>query len=346
MTRPLNALLIGVGMVADMHAQAIKATEGRVRLAAVHARREDAARAFAAKHGVETVPPSLSQAAHLDGVDFAILTTPPNARRAYVTPFLERGVPMLVEKPVARNLEEAKRFVAGFEAAKVPLGIVLQHRMRAAARTLADRVARGQLGAIASAELRVPWWRDQSYYDAPGRGSYARDGGGVLITQAIHSLDLLLHLCGPVESVQALTATTPLHQLEAEDFAGAVLQLRSGAIAGVMASVTHFPGGAEEIIVNGTEGSARLASDHLTLALRSGQTERFGADAATGGGADPMAFSHAWHQAVIEDFADALRADRPPAITGQSALAVHALIDAINHSARTGQRVAVESTDA
>ena len=101
----------------------------------------------------------------------------------------------------------------------------------------------------------------------------------------------------------------------------------------------------KEIILNGTQGSAHLSSDHLQIALHSGKNEEYGANAATGGGADPMAFSHAWHQAVIEDFADALQSGRDPAITGRSALAVHALIDAINLSDKTGQRVTVEAND-
>lgn len=344
MTHPLNALLVGAGMVADMHAAAIKATEGRIKLAAVLTRRKETAGAFAAKHEIETVWTALEQAAQADDIDFVVLTTPPNARLEFAE-FAKRGIPMLAEKPVARNLSEARQFVAAFDAAKVPLGIVLQHRMRSAAKVLSTYIASGQLGSIASAELRVPWWRDQSYYDAPGRGDYARDGGGVLITQAIHSLDLLLQFCGPVETVQAMTATTSLHKLEAEDFAGAVLQFRSGAIGTVMASVTHYPGDAEEIVLNGTRGSAKLASDQLHIALHSGETKDFGADAATGGGADPMAFSHVWHQAVIEDFAEAVRYNRPPAITGQSALAVHALIEAINQSADTGRRVSVEPID-
>lgn len=344
MTRPLNALLIGVGMVADMHADAIKATEGRIKLAAVYARRTESANAFASKHGIETVWNEWDDSARPNGIDFAILTTPPDARLQFAG-LAQHGIPLLAEKPLARNLNEARQLVAAFNERKVPLGIVLQHRMRSAAEILSTHIANDHLGKIASAELRVPWWRDQSYYDAPGRGDYARDGGGVLMTQAIHSLDLLLQFCGPVESVQAMTATTSLHELEAEDFAGAVLQFRSGAIGSVMASVTHYPGDAEEIILNGTKGSAKLASDHLRIALHSGEIQDFGAAAATGGGADPMAFSHAWHQAVIEDFADAVRDNRPPLITGQSALAVHALIEAIEKSANTGRRVSVEPID-
>ena len=344
MTDQTKALIVGVGMVADMHANAINATQGRVILHAALGRRPDAVDRFAKKHGVKTSLYTLDEEADLSEIDIAIVTTPSDARREFIAPFAAQGIPLLVEKPVARTLEEARAFVSACEDAQIPLGIVLQHRMRWSARLLMDRIADGRLGEIASLELRVPWWRDQSYYDSPGRGSFARDGGGVLMTQAIHSLDLLLQFCGPVDTVQALTSTTALHTLEAEDFAGAVMRFHSGAVGSVMASVTHFPGGAEEIILNGTKGSAHLASDHLRVFYQNGETEELGKDAATGGGADPMAFSHAWHQAVIEDFAQAVADQRPPAITGRSALAVHALIDAITRSASTGQRTTVEPT--
>lgn len=345
MTDCANALLIGVGMVADMHAAAIKATNGAVKIHAVCARRAAEATRFAKAHDIERAFGSLDEGGALDNVDFAILTTPPDARLDLIGPLAQHGIPVLIEKPVARTLSEARQVVETCAMQNLLLGVVLQHRMRPAARVLAEKVNAGALGHIASVELRIPWWREQSYYDTPGRGSFARDGGGVLITQAIHSLDLMLQFCGPVASVQAMTATTELHQLEAEDFAGAVVQFASGAIGTITASVTHFPGGSEELFLNGTKGSAHLSSNHLRFYGHEGVVEDIGATAATGGGADPMAFSSAWHQAVIEDFADAVRTQAPPAITGQSALAVHALIDAIQTSAKTGRRIDVEHTD-
>lgn len=336
--RPLNAVLIGLGMVADMHAAAIAATGGAVRLAAVYARDPDRARAFAARHGGPKVMASLDEITADRTLDFAILATPPDARAPYIPELARHGVPVLTEKPLARTLDEAHALVETCEAAQVPLGVLLQHRMRPAALALQERLKRGELGRIATVELRVPWWREQSYYDTPGRGTLARDGGGVLITQAIHSLDLMLQFCGPVAEVQAMTATSSLHRMEAEDFAAAALRFRSGAVGSVMASVTHYPGGAEEIMVNATGGSAHLTANRLAIHRHGHPPEEIGALSATGGGADPMAFSHDWHRAVITDFAEAVRDGRQPAITGRSALPVQALIAAIESSARTGQR--------
>ncbi|MCU9840198.1 Gfo/Idh/MocA family oxidoreductase [Ruegeria sp. WL0004] len=336
--KPMHTVLIGLGMVTDLHANAIAATDGEVVLAAVYARNPERAHAFANRHGGPRVMTSLDEIVADRTLDFAILATPPDARAPYIPTFARRGLPVLTEKPLARTVDEARALIETCETAGLPLGVLLQHRMRPAALALQNRLAQGELGEIATVELRVPWWRDQSYYDTPGRGTRSRDGGGVLITQAIHSLDLMLQFCGPVADVQAITATSPLHQMEAEDFAAAALRFRSGAVGSVMASVTHYPGGAEEIVINCTAGSAHLAANRLMLHRHGHPPEEIGTLSGTGGGADPMAFSHDWHRAVIADFAEALRNGRQPAITGRSALPVQALIAAIERSARTGQR--------
>ncbi len=328
--------LIGLGMVAQTHVAALRAAG--LTLSCVMGRNAAKTRAFAGHVGAEAV---FDVNAIAEQSDFVILVTPPDARAAYVTALAERGIPILSEKPLERDLPRAKALVELCETAGMPLGVTLQHRMRPAAIELLGRLR--ALGAVASVDLRVPWWREQSYYDAPGRGTFARDGGGVLITQAVHAMDLMLQCCGPVEAVQAMVATTPLHQLEAEDFAAAALRFRSGAVGALMASVTHRPGGTESLAINATGGSARLEGNVLTLHWADGRTETFGEGGATGGGADPMAFNHGWHQAVITDFADALREGRAPVITGRSALPAQALVDAIQRSACDGCRVGVEN---
>lgn len=338
----LNAALIGVGMVADMHAAAIAATKGAVRLAGVLGRDPERALSFAETHSVPRTYPDLAGLI-ADRPDFAILITPPNARADICAGLATAGIPVLAEKPLERDLPRARALVEVFEAAGLPFGVTLQHRMRPAAQALKSRLNDGVLGEIATVECRVPWWRDQSYYEKPGRGTYAQDGGGVLITQAIHTIDLMLQLAGPVAEVQAIAARSALHDLEAEDFAAAALRFESGAAGSLMASVTHFPGGSEEITLNGTRGSATLSANALTIRPHEGGEEVIGAAGGSGGGADPMAFSHDWHRAVIADFANALIQGRPPAIPARSALPAQALIDAIQTSARSGIRQIVET---
>ncbi|MEM6635218.1 MAG: Gfo/Idh/MocA family oxidoreductase [Pseudomonadota bacterium] len=336
------AVLIGLGMVAEMHAAAIAATDGAVTLHGVLGRDRAKAQAFADRHGVAVVYSDFDRLLADPGIDFAILATPPDARAGFAQALSAIGMPTLMEKPLERDLPRARNIVDTYRNANVPLGVVLQQRLRPEVAQVAGWVRDGALGDLASVELRVPWWRPQSYYDAPGRGSFERDGGGVLITQAIHAIDLMLELCGPVSEVQAITATSRLHRLEAEDFAAAGLVFASGAPGTLMASTTHFPGGGEELIMNGTQASAVLSATGARLHAQDGTTLTSGADGQSGGGADPMAFSHAWHQGVISDFAAAVEEARPPKIPGAAALPAQALIDAIQRSAREGRRVAVE----
>ncbi|MEL6168624.1 MAG: Gfo/Idh/MocA family oxidoreductase [Pseudomonadota bacterium] len=333
-----RALLIGAGMVAGMHVDAIR-TSDRVALAGIVARRPEQAEALGTNAPVHR---TLGRALKAGGVDFAVLTTPPDTRRAFIKPLSEAGIPILCEKPIERDYRRAARLVDLCDAAGVAFGAVLQHRMRPAAQDLIARVRNGDLGDIGALEVRIPWWREQSYYAAPGRGTYARDGGGVLITQAIHTLDLMLALAGPVTRVQAITATTPLHDLEAEDMAAAALAFENGAVGSLMATTACYPGAAEEITLMGTRGSATLSAAHLTLRPMGGPEEVIGAASGSGGGADPMAFTSDWHRAVIEDFADAITMRRAPAIPARDALAAQALIDAIRRSARGRQAITPE----
>ena len=335
----LGVALIGAGMVAATHLAAIRDANG-LRLTGIWSR--DPARAQASASGARVYPDLAAVAAYPD-VTFAIVITPPNARAAIIAPLVAAGKHILLEKPVARDLAEARAVVDLCADAGVTLGVVFQHRMREASQAAAALVASGDLGPLGLAEINVPWWRDQAYYDAPGRGTYARDGGGVLINQAIHIIDLALSLTGPVASVQAMTATTRLHQMEAEDVAVAGLRFAQGAVGWLTASTASFPGGTESIRLHFARASLHMEAGILTLSHRDGRVERIGAQAGTGGGADPMAFTHDWHQAVLQDFRDALHEGRAPLVTGQGALAAHTLIDAITQSARLGQTIEVAS---
>lgn len=340
----MKVAMIGVGMVAGTHADAVAATDGRIELKGVHSNQPDRSRAFAeTQAGAGRVPPtvyaSVAEIAADPEIDFVLLCTPPNARKDIVTQLARAGKPILSEKPVERTLAAASEIVDICERAGVPLGIVFQHRMRAASRALSDLLAGGALGAVEVVEIAVPWWRPQSYYDEPGRGTYERDGGGVLINQAIHTIDLALSFAGPVRRVQAMARTSGIHRMESEDFVAAGLDFESGAVGSLVASTASYPGGAETISLHCRNGSASLHSGQLHLSWRDGRVETIGEAGGTGGGADPMAFTHEWHQGVIEDFADAIASGRPPVAPGREALHVHRLIDALMMSSRQGRAI-------
>ena len=196
----MKAALIGLGMVSRTYGDAFRNSE-TVSLASVFARSKESRSAFLdawPELGARDAG-SVAEIAADPEIDFVILTTPPNARAGIVATLAASGKPILMEKPVERTLEAATTLVEACEAHAVPLGIMLQHRARPAAADL--RAVAGQLGELVAVEINVPWWRAQSYYDEPGRGSYARDGGGVLISQAIHTLDLAIAIAGPVSEV-------------------------------------------------------------------------------------------------------------------------------------------------
>jgi predicted dehydrogenase len=213
--------------------------------------------------------------------------------------------------------------------AGVRLGVVFQNRFRPAVQRLASLVHCGALGPLAYAGLDLRWWRPQPYYDEPGRGTYARDGGGVLMTQAIHSLDPLMWLAGDVSSVTGITATTLLHSMEAEDFASAALRFESGASGYVLATTAAFPGFPERIEVAGKNGTAVLEGSALRVVFQDGRTDEFRDPSSSGFSAKPMDFSHTAHRELIKDFCAAIREDRAPSIVGEDALRVQRLIERI-----------------
>ncbi len=331
--RKTGLAVIGLGMAAKPHLEALAQPDSPVRVTGVYnrspSRAEDAARRFG--HPIFESVEAIAQDAGTDGV---ILLTPPDNRVALVELLAKAGKHILMEKPVERTLDAARDIVRICEKHGVRLGIVFQHRFRSGSRRLADLVRAGELGPISLVRVEVPWWRDQAYYDTPGRGTYARDGGGVLISQAIHVLDLMLSLTGPVEWVQSMVTTTAAHRMESEDFAVSGVRFVSGAAGAIVATTATYPGFAESIVIDGSAGTASLRAGELRVRWRDGREETLGEVSATGGGADPMAFPCDWHRDLIADFAGAIAENRAPAITGREALHVHALIEAIVTSSR------------
>lgn len=337
-----NIAVIGLGMATKPHLEALDELRGKVHVSGVFNRTRAKAEAVNETFGFPVFD-SLDAIAADPNTDSVIIATPPNQRAEIVSTMAAAGKHILMEKPVERTLQAAQDIVAECETRGVTLGIMFQHRMRQAALRLREMIEQDELGELALVRAEIPWWRDQAYYDEPGRGTYARDGGGVLISQAIHVLDLMLSLTGPAKTVQALTATTRMHQMEAEDFAAAGITFSNGAVGSVVATTATYPGEQERLVLDGTKATAVLKGGHLTVTWRGGRTETVGDVSGTGGGADPMAFPCDWHRDVIEDFARAIHDNRVPRITGREALRVHALIDAMTRSGTALTSVEVEN---
>lgn len=338
----MRAALIGLGMVSRTYGDALRNSSAIVLEKAFAPSLESQERFVCAYPDVcNRLAKNVQDIADDPDVDFAIVTTPPNARREIVETLAAAGKPILMEKPVERTLGNATALVDLCDDLNVPLGIMLQHRARPAAQKLKQNLE--VLGSIVAVEATIPWWRPQTYYDEPGRGTYERDGGGVLINQAIHTLDLMLSLTGPIAEVTAMCATTAFHSMEAEDFVSAGLTFANGAVGQFFASTASFPGGGESIVLHCEAGTARLGAGALQIDYRDGRRDEIGETAGSGSGADPMAFTSDWHRMVIEDFAASIEEGRAPLVPGREALKVHALIEAIEEASRRGTRVSLRN---
>lgn len=341
-----NAVIVGTGMVSATHLAAVADLSEKVKLVGVLSRSTDNAQVFAEKakqrlgYAIKVYASSQEVAAD-KAVDFAIVLTPPNARHEIVSDLAKAGKSILMEKPVERDSQASAELAQICETNAVALGIVFQHRMRASSQRLLNLIKQNTFGKMCIVEAKIPWWREQSYYDAPGRGTYERDGGGVLISQAIHSLDLMLSLTGAVSEVQAMASTTSLHNMESEDYVTAGLKFCNGSVGSLIASTASYPGMSDSLSFQFEKAAVTLQSGKLIIEWRDGRKEVFGEDSATGGGSDPMAFTHDWHTAVIENFVDALNSHVDPIVTGREALQVHQLIDAIINSSAQKCAIAV-----
>jgi UDP-N-acetyl-2-amino-2-deoxyglucuronate dehydrogenase len=332
--------IIGLGMAVTPHARSLADLHDRVEVAYAFSRSGARRRAFAERFAFPLAD-DLGPIERDPSVGAVMILTPPSTHLELVERFAAAGKHILLEKPLERSTERAEALVAAAESAGVRLGVVFQHRFREASLALRARQEQGGLGALAAVNVICPWWRPQSYYDEPGRGTLARDGGGVLITQAIHTLDLLLSLTGPVAEVAAICGTTSTHRMETEDFAGAGLRFANGALGALLATTAAYPGFPERIELIGTRSTAVLFAGSLAVHHHDGRVERLGEEQATGAGADPMAFPHDAHRALLADFLDALDQDRDPKASGREALKVHRFIDAVLQSSQERRAVSL-----
>lgn len=224
--------------------------------------------------------------------------------------------------------------MAAAEKANVKLGVVLQNRFRPAALALDLLVVTGRLGSLVGASAAIRNWRPQSYYDVEGRGTRARDGGGVLLTQAIHTIDLLLSYAGTPRDVSSFVRTTPIHSMETEDLVAASFSFENGAIGTLNATTSAYPGLPDRIELIGTEGTATLSGDTLEAAFIDGTVAKVGGEQSIGTGADPMAFGHEMHRALIGNFIGSITGEETLRVSGHDALLAHRFIEKILAASR------------
>ncbi|HEX2916848.1 MAG TPA: Gfo/Idh/MocA family oxidoreductase [Chloroflexia bacterium] len=239
------------------------------------------------------------------------------------------GKHVLSEKPIEITLEAADRLIAACEESGVKLGVISQHRFAPDVLKVKQAIEAGDFGTMVLGEASIKWYRTQQYYDSGDwRGTFALDGGGALMNQGVHYIDLLQWLMGSVESIQAVVSTRT-HQIEVEDLGLAILRFQNGALGTITGSTSVFPGLPEKLEIHGSEATALIEADKLKQYLRRSEMAEVGnyglgaksqvETENSGGAADPAAIGHSLHTAQVTDFASAIMEDRQPAITGRDA---------------------------
>jgi UDP-N-acetyl-2-amino-2-deoxyglucuronate dehydrogenase len=313
--------ILGTGMVAEYHRKAIEANaELGARLVAVG--HYDPARfgAIADRFGVTCS--DLETLLRNPAVDALCICTPSGQHAEQAQAAARAGKHVLVEKPMALTLSEADEMIAAAATAGVRLGVVLQRRAEPLFRWVHDTIAAGHLGSLTLGHVSLPYYRPQSYYEqADWRGTWALDGGGVLMNQGIHLVDLLLWLFGDPIHVQARAATLD-HKIEVEDTLAATLHFNGGALATITATTTAAPGFPHRLEIFGTDGGIQIEGESLVRWERhepGGELEGPPGGSVTveaGAGADPRGIKPTGHIAIVQDFLHAVREDRQPLVSG------------------------------
>lgn len=333
---PLGFAVIGIGNIAPIHATAIQNTSD-AQLVAVCTRNEARGRAFVEKFGGTYLADYRAVLAR-DDVNVVAICTPHDLHAPMAIDAARAGKHILVEKPMARNVAECDAMIQAAERAGVTLGVIFQMRFDPLVRYLESLIS-NSLGKIIWVSANVLWYRTDEYYRSGAwRGTREHEGGGVLINQAIHMVDLMLYLTGMPARVTAQTRTLN-HQIQVEDAALAILEYADNRLGLIQATVAAYPGYPERLEIVGTRGSAIYHRGEARLEWHIAEPRDDGEvrGVASSGAAAPMDISAAGHIAQFQDFVAAIREHRAPRVDGHEGRKSIAVVEAIYRSAHTGR---------
>lgn len=343
--------IVGCGVIAPFHARALGELPN-ARLVAVcdvvAERAERIGREFGVPHTAE-----FDELLARPDVDVVCVCVPSGMHADFGVRAAAAGKQVVVEKPIDITLEAADRLIAACREHGVALTVISQRRYEPGVQEMRALIDAGRLGRLVLGDAIVKWYRSQAYYDSGDwRGTYALDGGGCLMNQGVHYVDLLQWMMGPVERVFARCATAA-HDIEVEDIATALLSFRSGAIGVLEASTAVYPGLPERLEVSGTGGTLIVETGRLIvrqLEDEQGETSPYGTKLArdaggdAGAAAEPAAMSHERHRRQLADFLSAVEEGRRPPVSGEEARLPLEVILAVYESARTGREVTLPLT--
>ena len=330
--------MIGTGAISHKHAQAYKNIGYELKVCTDV--NEAAGKRFAEQHGCRFVP-TYEEVCRTPDIDYVDVCTFPDFRFQPLEICAEQKKHIQVQKPIATNLATARLMVDTAKRAGIVLGVVSQHRFDESSRFLKKAIGDGRLGKILQADAYVKWYRTADYYSRPIKGSWAVEGGGAMINQAIHQVDVLLWLVGPVRELFAYWQLGALHKIESEDVISAVMRYNSGATGVIQASTAFWPGYTERLEIHGTKGTAVISGDRLTtwdVQDDSGDPAPVARDVMSGA-SDPMSISLEPFERQFLDFGEAIRTGRPPLVSGEDGYRALEFVIGAYDSCRSGQKV-------
>lgn len=331
--------LIGTGAIAHKHAQAY--AELGYRLVAASNRNAEKGRAYAEQYGAEFFP-DWRQLVRSPDIDYVDVCTFPDSHLEIVRECAAHGRSVLLQKPMDLTLEACREMIELAGRADIRLGVVSQHRFDDSTIFLKKALAAGRLGRLLQVDGYCKWHRPQSYYDRRGKGTWEVEGGGALINQGIHTVDVILYLAGRARSISANWQLAAAHTMEAEDVVNALLTFESGATGVIQASTAFWPGYPERIELHGTKGSAVIEGDRLVrwdVQGDAGEDAPLQVAADASGASDPMAIPIENLKRNFADFGQAVLSGTAPLIDGHEGLAALQLVLGVYESARSGQTV-------
>lgn len=336
--------IIGTGMIAHFHAKAIQAMPGG-RVVACFNQNAEKGRAFAAEYGCRAYA-TLSDLLSDPDVGIVTICTPSGAHLEPAVAAAQAAKHVVVEKPLEITLERCDRIIAACDENRVKLCTIFPSRFSPANIALKSAIDGGRFGRLTLGDTYVKWWRTQEYYDGGGwRGTWALDGGGAFMNQAIHNVDLLSWLMGNVVEVSGFTGTLAHERIEVEDVGVACLRFASGAVGVMEATTAAWPGLLKRTEIHGSRGTVIVEQDSI-LRWEFADERPEDADirrtlgtasATSGGAADPKAISFVGHQKQLEDFVEAIRTGRSPRVDGAEGRRSVEIILALYAAAKTGQ---------
>ena len=344
--KPLGFGIIGCGVIADFHVQAIANLKGAHLVGVADQFAEPVAR-IAKKYGIGFSTTSIDELVARPDIDIVCVTTPSGAHLEPALAAIRAGKHLVVEKPIEITVERVDELLRAADAAKVRVAAIFQSRFGTGARTVKAAVEAGRFGRLVLCSAYVKWHRAADYYRG-WKGTLKLDGGGAVMNQGVHAVDLLQWFAGMPVEVFAWKTRRVHEKIEAEDTAVASLKFASGALGTIEATTAAYPGFNKRIELCGETGSVILEDDRiLAWSFRDERPEDAGIRAAGqgvdmgSGSSDPTKISFYGHQMQLQDLVDALRENRPPAVEGREARNAVALIRALYASAESGAPVTI-----